>query len=349
MTQSLAKTLRELAAELAKTMQCTCDLDRWEPEPSTGHSWVCGIHKAAVSLYSRQPQPPPPPPEPVVAKVGRGGAWFDFKDLRPPLGPHWFRAPGKPLAGGYVPEWVDDVALVGMGRASNQAWPRFSHWDGYKRTVWPTLQWREVLEGEPTAMRVPGLELQPCPFCGRVPAVDFCGRWIGATVLDAEWFTVKCCGMVPNLHRESMPALAARWNLRAAASANPPKPVAYLHALHMEAGQMRREVTFDQRHPFGARGIDFHRGYIVTTIPLYANLPPAAEPEPAEPEPEPMGGLFDVVAIDIKTRDPRLLADRKTKASAEAIIKMAVIRRGVDSEFFAMVPHPANLGAKWGE
>lgn len=44
------KTVRELAEEFAKTMQCNCDLDNWEPERSTGHSHVCRIHKAAVSF-----------------------------------------------------------------------------------------------------------------------------------------------------------------------------------------------------------------------------------------------------------------------------------------------------------
>ncbi len=36
------------ASELEKTMRCFCDLDRWEPEIETGHSWVCPIHKEAV-------------------------------------------------------------------------------------------------------------------------------------------------------------------------------------------------------------------------------------------------------------------------------------------------------------
>lgn len=47
--------LRERAAELAKTMRCNCDLDNWEPERSTGHSWVCRIHKAVIA----QPTSPP--------------------------------------------------------------------------------------------------------------------------------------------------------------------------------------------------------------------------------------------------------------------------------------------------
>ncbi len=37
-----------LAVEFSKTMQCNCDLDRWEPEKHTGHSHVCDIHKAVM-------------------------------------------------------------------------------------------------------------------------------------------------------------------------------------------------------------------------------------------------------------------------------------------------------------
>lgn len=44
----MSKPLRKRARELEKTMQCNCDLDSWEPEDSTGHSWVCRIHKAAM-------------------------------------------------------------------------------------------------------------------------------------------------------------------------------------------------------------------------------------------------------------------------------------------------------------
>lgn len=37
--------LRERAEELRKTMRCNCDLNNWVPEPDTGHSWVCRIHR----------------------------------------------------------------------------------------------------------------------------------------------------------------------------------------------------------------------------------------------------------------------------------------------------------------
>lgn len=45
------KTARDIASELTKVMPCNCDLDRWEPEKTTGHSCVCRIHKAAISQY----------------------------------------------------------------------------------------------------------------------------------------------------------------------------------------------------------------------------------------------------------------------------------------------------------
>lgn len=39
--------LRKAVREIKKATQCNCDLDRWEPERDTGHSWVCRIHKLA--------------------------------------------------------------------------------------------------------------------------------------------------------------------------------------------------------------------------------------------------------------------------------------------------------------
>ncbi len=46
---SKAKTARAHAEEIkAEGMRCNCDLDNWEPEPGTGHSHVCRIHKEAM-------------------------------------------------------------------------------------------------------------------------------------------------------------------------------------------------------------------------------------------------------------------------------------------------------------
>lgn len=50
---------RAIAITLETTMQCTCDLDNWEPERSTGHSWVCCIHKKAEALKRESEGLPP--------------------------------------------------------------------------------------------------------------------------------------------------------------------------------------------------------------------------------------------------------------------------------------------------
>ena len=47
------KTLREIADELKKVMGCNCDLDNWQPQTDTGHSWVCRIDKEARRLYKQ--------------------------------------------------------------------------------------------------------------------------------------------------------------------------------------------------------------------------------------------------------------------------------------------------------
>jgi len=44
--------LRDIAKKVATVYGCNCDLDNWQPEPSTGHSWVCRIHKQAIALKS---------------------------------------------------------------------------------------------------------------------------------------------------------------------------------------------------------------------------------------------------------------------------------------------------------
>jgi len=47
-------TLKEIAEELQESMHCNCDLDKWQPEPDTGHSWVCRIDEEARRLYKLQ-------------------------------------------------------------------------------------------------------------------------------------------------------------------------------------------------------------------------------------------------------------------------------------------------------
>ena len=47
--------------------------------------------------------------------------------------------------------------------------------------------------------------------------------------------------------------------------------------------------------------------------------------------------LFDVVAVDLVTRRVRLMGEGKTLDNAEAVVKLAVMRRGVEDAFFVAV------------
>ena len=51
-----------------------------------------------------------------------------------------------------------------------------------------------------------------------------------------------------------------------------------------------------------------------------------------------MARLFDVQAIRIDNGNVRLIAEKETEEEAEAIMHMAICRRGVDVEFFKVVP-----------
>ena len=58
--------------------------------------------------------------------------------------------------------------------------------------------------------------------------------------------------------------------------------------------------------------------------------------------------MFDVVAVNLETNKVRLIAEAKTEANATAIETMAVMRRGVEEEFFATVGHGAyKNGDEW--
>ena len=52
-----------------------------------------------------------------------------------------------------------------------------------------------------------------------------------------------------------------------------------------------------------------------------------------------MERLFDVIEVRFaKPRTVRLIDTRKTERNAEAIINMAVMRRGVETSFYTTVP-----------
>jgi hypothetical protein len=57
--------------------------------------------------------------------------------------------------------------------------------------------------------------------------------------------------------------------------------------------------------------------------------------------------LFDVVEVEIRNpSNRRVIASGKTERNADAIVRMAVIRRGVQHHFFTTVPHAARPSPK---
>ena len=45
------ENIREIVTEMENKMRCCCDLDNWQPESTTGHTWVCRIHQAAIERW----------------------------------------------------------------------------------------------------------------------------------------------------------------------------------------------------------------------------------------------------------------------------------------------------------
>ncbi len=55
--------LREIVKEYERKVQCNCDLDRWEPEQTTGHSFVCRIHRLSIEQHRHPNKSIQPTPE----------------------------------------------------------------------------------------------------------------------------------------------------------------------------------------------------------------------------------------------------------------------------------------------
>lgn len=59
-----------------------------------------------------------------------------------------------------------------------------------------------------------------------------------------------------------------------------------------------------------------------------------------------MADLYDVVAVRIDNGARRLMSDRPlTERNADALMRLAVWRRGVEVEFYIAEPHPASIAA----
>lgn len=95
------------------------------------------------------------------------------------------------------PEWTGKLSFCGMGYSPGEWWPPHSHWDGYNRTVPKNTEWALAsLDPTPEQLRAStvvwrGLELEPCPWSGKPPAVEYGGRWIGAAPYQCESLSLR--------------------------------------------------------------------------------------------------------------------------------------------------------------
>jgi hypothetical protein len=57
-------------------------------------------------------------------------------------------------------------------------------------------------------------DIAPCPFCAKVPTLSFKGLWIGAGPMSAEWWCLKCCGMINSygFTHQRVTVLITFWN-----------------------------------------------------------------------------------------------------------------------------------------
>ena len=73
--------------------------------------------------------------------------WKKWSEIRPEDSTKFYRwrvSPRLILGLEMQPEWVEKMKFVGMGYADSEWWPPYSNWDGYKRTIDPTLEWQEA-------------------------------------------------------------------------------------------------------------------------------------------------------------------------------------------------------------
>lgn len=148
--------------------------------------------------------------------------WIDWSERRPDAaGLYWWRVMSRPESG-IVPEFVCEACSHGMGYEENQLWPRFSHWNGFSRSVPVGTQWRPISGTEKRDDFVyPGLELYECPFCGKTPAIEWLegcqggGVVMNSYLLRANQFRLECrCGKAQTRWMHSLAAARDSWNTR---------------------------------------------------------------------------------------------------------------------------------------
>ena len=128
-------------------------------------------------------------------------SWINYTEHKPPKeGPYEWRMPSKGTPGVVI-------VFAACMRLRNAGWetvvsPSFDYWDGYRLNLPEGIQWRETTEHaslqsyERKMLAVEGLDIAPCPYCGKVPSFETAGRGYhyGADPHDVALWSFKCCG-----------------------------------------------------------------------------------------------------------------------------------------------------------
>lgn len=141
--------------------------------------------------------------------------WTKYSEQRPPaVGNYWWRLPVNIDGTIYFAEWIDEYYKY---TCNDSYAPTYKYWDGYQTHTPAKLEWRpleatEVAHKEPgRTTKWPGLELKPCPFCGRQPYLNFGAsrgyHWA------CDFYGIECC--IVNVGRKGQFKEAiAYWNKR---------------------------------------------------------------------------------------------------------------------------------------
>jgi hypothetical protein len=131
-------------------------------------------------------------------------------------GSYRFRASFDFLGLPVTAEWTEELRLCGMGYGDSEWWPlNACRWDGYNRYITnPSLEWSPLHAYDSAGTVWHGIDLLPCPFTGKAPTLEPCGRYICAPLWHSEAVYISSPG-VPKRRWTNARLMQAHWNTRA--------------------------------------------------------------------------------------------------------------------------------------
>lgn len=136
-------------------------------------------------------------------KIDDGG-WHEYATVRPEIaGVYEWLVPSRSCKGMIV-HVLAHFRERGAGYSTVLS-PEFDYWDGYRLHVPAGTKWRKAPDGtslKPYTQKllgIEGLEITPCPFCGKPPAVNGVqGAMSGGVIVSSDahlynrWW-LECC------------------------------------------------------------------------------------------------------------------------------------------------------------